>query len=61
MFATKELTMELNEITSAVIATIEQLLNGGDVTTRALNEIQKALKEVNDHFEELSDKQNPFK
>ena len=53
--------MKTNEITSAVIATIEQLFNGGDVTTRALNEIQKALKEVNEHFEELSDKQNPFK
>jgi len=52
MFATKELTMESNEITFAVIATIEQLLNGGDVTPRALNEIQKALKEVNEHFEE---------
>lgn len=61
MFAAKELTMESNQITSAVIATIEQLLNGGDVTTRALNEIQKSLKEVNEHFEELSDKQNPFK
>lgn len=48
------------EITPAVIATIEQLFNGSDITTKSLNEIKKALATVNEHFEQLSTKQSPF-
>jgi len=49
-----------NQITPAVIATIEQLFNGSDITTKSLNEIKTALSEVNAHFEQLSNAQNPF-
>ena len=49
------------EITPAVIATISQLFNGSDITTKSLNEIKKALATVNEHFEELSNSQNPLK
>jgi hypothetical protein len=49
-----------NQITPAVIATIEQLFNGSDITTKSLNEIKTALSEVNAHFEKLSNAQNPL-
>lgn len=48
------------EITPAVIATINQLFNGSDITTKSLNEIKKALAVVSEHFEELSESQNPL-
>ena len=49
-----------NQITPAVIATIEQLFSGSDITTKSLNEIKTALSEVNAHFEQLSNAQNPL-
>lgn len=48
------------EITPAVIATINQLFNSGDITTKSLLEIKKALAVVSEHFEELSNAQNPL-
>lgn len=48
------------EITPAVVTTIEQLFNGSDVTAKSLLEIKKALATVNEHFEEVSNAQNPL-
>jgi len=48
------------EITPAVIATIEQLFNGSDITTKSLLEIKTALATAQKHFEQLSNSQSPF-